>query len=290
MFIVQPSLRARLSQTWSDEEIFAKADLVVIATVVSTKETKERSTLPDMKPPVKVSGVETEFETRLVLKGKKNITKFGVHYYEAHEEFTNGPELIEIPKGEHPTYLLFLTKDNDGRYAPATNQTDPATTAVFRLRGANGVRGYGPEPQLRNERAGQQWTYQQMLEKADLVVKAAWVSTKNTDERSVLPDTDIPSIGITSEFEINFVLKGPKDVKKLELHHYKFQDDDDTFRYVAPQLIRIIPPVTRGEREYSGGGEFVLFVKKESDGRYAPVTGQTDPALSSVLELVPALY
>jgi hypothetical protein len=243
-----------------------------------------------MKPAVRVSGVETEFETRLVLKGKKNITRFRLHHYKTDEEITNGPELIEIPKDGHPTYLLFLIKENDGRYAPATDQTDPAVTAVYRLRGANGVRGYGPEPQLRNERSGQQWTYQQMLEKAELVVKAAWVSTKNTDERCTLPDTDIPGIGATSEFEINFVLKGPKDVKKLDLHHYKFQDDDDTFRYLAPQLIRIIPPVTRGERQYPGGGEFLLFVIKESDDRYAPVTGQTDPALSSVLELVPALY
>jgi hypothetical protein len=225
-----------------------------------------------------------------VLKGAKNITRFRLHHYKTDDEITNGPWLVQIPRGEHPTYLLFLTKEGDGRYAPATAQIDPAGTAVHRLRGANGVRGAEPEPQLRNKHSGQQWTYQQMFEKADLVVKAEWVSTKDTDERSTLRDTDVKGMGVTSEFEIHFVVKGPKDVKKFELHHYKFQDEDDAFRAYPPQLIRIIPPVTRDGRHYPGGGEFLLFLIKELDGRYAPVTGQTDPAVSSVLQLIPALF
>jgi len=280
-------LDARLVKSWSEEEIFEKADLVVIATVVSTKETQERSTLPDIQPPIEVCGMEADLETRLVFKGEKNITKFRLHYYKTDEEFTNGPWLIEIPKGEQPTYLLFLTKENDGRYAPATDQTDPAGNAVIRLRGANGVRGHGPEPQLHNGRSGQQWTYPKMLEKADLVVKADWVSTKGTDERTTLLGKDVTGIGVTSEFTINFVLKGPKDPEKLRLHHYKFQDEDDAFRAYPPQLIRIVPPVIRNGRQYPGGGKYLLFLTKESDGRYAPVTGQTDPAVSSVLELTP---
>ena len=111
-----------------------------------------------------------------------------------------------------------------------------------------------------------------------------------TDERSSLPETDIAGIGVTGEFETNFVLKGPQSVKNIRLHYYKFQDEDDAFRAYPPQLIRIVPPVTRDGKHYGGGGEYLLFVTKEADGRYAPVTGQRDPALSSVLELVPALY
>lgn len=129
-----------------------------------------------------------------------------------------------------------------------------------------------------------------MLEKAELVVKAEWVSTKKTDERSTLSDTAIEVIGVTTEFEVNFVLKGPREVKKIDLHHYKFHDEDDTFRALPPQLIRIMPPFNRGEHQFPGGGEYLLFLTREPDGRYAPVTGQTDPAVSSVLQLVPALF
>ena len=32
-------------------------------------------------------------------------------------------------------------------------------------------------------------------------------------------------------------------------------------------------------------GRFILFLKLESDGRYAPVSGQTDPALFDVVKL-----
>jgi hypothetical protein len=98
VFSVAPSLRARFVRSWTDQEIFEKADLVVIARVVSIRNTGERSTLPDLTPPVKVTGVEADFETYLVLKGTKAITKFRLHYYATQEQFTNGPWLVEIPE------------------------------------------------------------------------------------------------------------------------------------------------------------------------------------------------
>jgi hypothetical protein len=131
------------------------------------------------------------------------------------------------------------------------------------------------------------WTYQEMLQKADLVVMAEWVSTKDTDERTTLPDTRPPVkvFGVTTEFEVSVVFKGGKDVQKLGLHHYRFQYEDEALRPFAPQLIRILEPVRRDGVDYPGGGKFLLFLVREKDGRYAPVTGQTDPALFSVLNL-----
>lgn len=143
--VPQP-LVARPTQNWTDQEIFEKADLVVIANVISSRVTDERSTLPDIEPPVKVIGVETEFETCVVLKGPKEVSKLRLHHYKTDEEFTNGPILIEIPLGRRHTYLLFLVKESDGRYAPATGQTDPATSSVLQLRGATGPRIDSPEP------------------------------------------------------------------------------------------------------------------------------------------------
>ncbi len=77
VFSVAPSLHARLVRSWTDQEIFEKADLIVIAKVISTENTNERSKLTDLSPPVNVTGVEADFETCLVLKGPKTITKFG---------------------------------------------------------------------------------------------------------------------------------------------------------------------------------------------------------------------
>lgn len=128
-----------------------------------------------------------------------------------------------------------------------------------------------------------------MFEKADLVVIAAWISTKDTDERSTLQDVEpaVKVIGVTTEFETRLVLKGTKDIKKFQLHHYRFQNEEDARWANHPSLV-IIHGLMHDKDgfEYAGGGIFLLFLTKEPDGRYAPVTGQTDPAAFSVLKLL----
>jgi hypothetical protein len=279
---------ARITKAWRDQEVFDKADLVVIAQVVATKDSDERSTILTHN----VIGVLSEFKTQLILKGEKSIKSFQLHYYKLASKsdaqtIANGPALIEIPEGKHPTYLLFLMREGDGRYAPATDQTDPAAHSVLRLRGANGVQGEEPEPQVDEARSERRWDYLAMFEESELVVLAHWRSAQDTDERGILPNTKTKVVGVTTVFEATVVLKGPKDGNKIALHHYRFQEEGDAFRYFSPQLLRIIEPVNRDGRYSPGGGEFLLFLVRESDGRFAPVTGQTDPAISSVLRVVP---
>jgi hypothetical protein len=114
-----------------------------------------------------------------------------------------------------------------------------------------------------------------MFDKADLVTIAYVVSTKDTEERSTILD-GIKVIGVATEFKSALILKGPKGVTNFQLHHYRFQSESDRENIAnSPALLQIGPyhPV------------FLLFLVKESDGRYAPVTGQTDPAMFSVLPL-----
>ncbi len=125
-------------------------------------------------------------------------------------------------------------------------------------------------------RIAQSWTYQEIFDKADLVVIARYVSTKDTNERTALSEglpEPVEVIGIVSEFNTCLILKGPRDITKFQLHHYRLSG----------------PPVGNGPalvRVASGRQPaFVLFLVRELDGRYAPVTGQTDPAAFSVLEL-----
>src|SRR6266446_2495500 len=139
--------KARITKAWEDQEVFDKADLVVIGQVTSTRDTEERNTVLTHN----VIGVVTEFRTQLILKGEESIKSLQLHHYRLASKsdaqtIANGPALIEIPKDKHPTYLLFLIRETDGKYAPATDQTDPAAKSVLRLRGANGVQGEEPEP------------------------------------------------------------------------------------------------------------------------------------------------
>jgi hypothetical protein len=121
------------------------------------------------------------------------------------------------------------------------------------------------------------WTYQQMYEKADLVVIAYGVSTRDTAERTTLSDLEphVPVIGVVSEFKTSLVLKGPRDTGTFLLHHYRLASPRDQLAANSPNLIRL------SEAHLP----FLMFLVKEPDGRYAPVTGQTDPALYSVIEL-----
>jgi hypothetical protein len=78
------------------------------------------------------------------------------------------------------------------------------------------------------------------------------------------------------EFAVRLTLKGSKDVGKLLLHHYRLSIEENRWGYGAPNLLEIRP---------QGHPTFLMFLVKEKDGRYAPVTGQFDPAVLSVLEL-----
>ena len=72
---------ARISKYWSDQEIYDKADLVVIARPVSTQETNEQTVLPDIAPHVQVIGLSTIFDVRAVMKGDRDLKSLILHHY-----------------------------------------------------------------------------------------------------------------------------------------------------------------------------------------------------------------
>lgn len=140
VFMTLQPLHARVSRQWGYQEMFDRSDLVVIATVISTKDAGARVTLPDYVPLLNVIPVITEFEVKAAFKGGKAIKKFSLfHYrYESEDEqfeSANNPELIKIDPDAPGTFLLFLTKDRAGRYVPVTGQTDPTALSVLDLRG-----------------------------------------------------------------------------------------------------------------------------------------------------------
>jgi hypothetical protein len=141
---------ARLVEMFPYEQMFSKSDLIVIARpITKTADTDERTFFPDMveqtdngpKQPVPAIGVQTTFHVEYVLKGDGELKQFVLHHY---REIPDPPGVVSldgagtvsfdpsVSKGMD--FLLFLTKDKDGRYIPYGSQLDP-DTVIFSLNG-----------------------------------------------------------------------------------------------------------------------------------------------------------
>ncbi len=72
---------ARLINSRSFRELDKRADIIVVAKPVSTKDTAEQINLPHISPDIHVVGLSSEFEVSLVLKGDNSLKKLVVHHY-----------------------------------------------------------------------------------------------------------------------------------------------------------------------------------------------------------------
>jgi hypothetical protein len=120
---------ARGVAMWSYQELIDKSDLVVLATPTATGYTKETIGIIGQQ----AIGVETKFTIIAVFKGDKTLKNFTLHHYCTPDSIThvaNGPDFIAFEPVTNPTlpqrtFILFLIKEADGRYAPVVGQTDP---------------------------------------------------------------------------------------------------------------------------------------------------------------------
>ena len=128
---------ARPVAYWPYDKLTQEADLIVVATPVSVRDTAEKTTIPGIQRtgadnvgrPVPAIGVETTFEVLSVLKGDPASKKFVFyHLHEAEksdEPMVNGPGLVSFEPKEKKRFLLFLKRESDGRCSSLTGQTDP---------------------------------------------------------------------------------------------------------------------------------------------------------------------
>jgi len=84
----------------------------------------------------------------------------------------------------------------------------------------------------------------------------------------------IKSIGVETVFAVSAVLKGDATVKQFTLHHYR--EAKPSIASDGPSLVRFDPSDMKARSSY------LLFLVRESDGRFAPVGGQTDPGMKSI--------
>ena len=226
-------LTARPVNCLSYQELFAKSDLVVIAKPLSTHDLTEQTVLPDIGPDVHVVGLSTKFAVRLVIKGDKSVKRIVLHHYRLEnpkELMMNGPLLVSFDPAEMKSFLLFLKKEANGRFAPINGQTDPGACGII------------------------------PADIIDLVVIAKPVSAKKQVDETTWPGQSPPVhlVGYQTEFTVQEVLKGDKSVKKFVLHHYERSGEN-----MASMGIDFKPDPAQS---------YLLFLKKEADGRFAPIT------------------
>jgi hypothetical protein len=124
------------------------------------------------------------------------------------------------------------------------------------------------------------WSYADLFAKSEFVVIATPLTeSRDTSERMTLQDISPPVrvIGVTTDFRILYVLKGSKR-HRFKLHHYREPPP-------KPNVIVMGGPNLASFDPAKGHKRYLLFLVREADGRFAPVSGQRDPANVSVQEL-----
>jgi hypothetical protein len=136
--------QARLIEVLNYQQLLEKSDLVVIATPkTKTIDTKEQAFFENVvqqdengkQRKVKSIGVETVFAVSAVLKGDKTTKRFTLHHFREAQSGPSmgGPVLVFFDPSDMSklsSYLLFLVREPDGRFAPTGGQTDPGYKAI----------------------------------------------------------------------------------------------------------------------------------------------------------------
>jgi len=135
------------------------------------------------------------------------------------------------------------------------------------------------------------WDYENLTKQADLIVIASYAKSKKTDkseptsigiakgmkvtESSITFDTN-PLMGKVNlaEFKVQTVLKGKIKDDSLVVKHLRIpeglNEKRKAFYYIrGPRFIKL-----------KANTSYIMFLKKDKDGSWIPLSGQTDPWLS----------
>lgn len=154
LFGAIPTAGARVvAEDFTLSTLFQKAEFIVVAyPLTKTIDTNERGFFPYLQDGVTgqkepAIGVETLFKVVYVLKGDRRVKQFLLHHYREPDHpgkiIVDGPGTVffDPDDKERGSYLMFLTKERDGRYAPYgdrkfapyAGQTDPNDITIIAL-------------------------------------------------------------------------------------------------------------------------------------------------------------
>jgi hypothetical protein len=114
---------------WSEAELSAASDLVVVGRALKVKDLDETNSLGWSSTATfqsRIRGVETTFKIAAVRKGTPANDQIVLHHYR--EEIgwgltPNSPNFISFTPGGTNEYLLYLKLEGTNRYAPAACRT-----------------------------------------------------------------------------------------------------------------------------------------------------------------------
>jgi hypothetical protein len=135
------SAHARGVRLWSDAELMAASDLVVVGRPIKVEDLDEVNTVlwPGNN---KLLGIEATFAVSKVLKGDFTNRTVVLHYYRWENRYktsdmesaigsdVNSPGLIYLTPTNTNQFLLYLVSDGASRYAPASGQLDSAGCSI----------------------------------------------------------------------------------------------------------------------------------------------------------------
>ena len=123
---------------WPYDKLTAEADLIVIATPTTVKDTGKKTELPggirmtgddNVPRAIPAIAMEATFEVLSVLKGDEKGKDFIFHYLRQEPPPTkpiiNGAGLVTFDPSRKQRYLLFLRREPEGGYSSLTGQIDP---------------------------------------------------------------------------------------------------------------------------------------------------------------------
>jgi hypothetical protein len=132
------------------------------------------------------------------------------------------------------------------------------------------------------------WTFQELAAKSDLIEIIEAIRDDSATD-SFKPDSLSRFVAINTCFRVHAVLKGEVEDKKITVLH--FRDEEDVAN--GPMCADFSFSVTYNEERFVDGKRvgsassgdahrpmWLAFLKKRADGRFEPVTGHYDSALS----------
>jgi hypothetical protein len=149
-----------------------------------------------------------------------------------------------------------------------------------------GIVGFVGIVGIADARVHRAWSYPELMKAADLVVIVTPGATTATGRKVAFSDiTQVDQAGnkvalmgerLETDLEVVVVMKGKpldvrgKDSTRIILYHLR-ESPQPAMSVNGPGLVSFDPSTKR---------QYVMFLVREKDGRYAAVSGQTDPDMA----------
>ena len=122
---------------------------------------------------------------------------------------------------------------------------------------------------LASARPVKRWSFQELTEKADLVIVGTVSSAadaKNHEYAAAKADT---WVAVDTVFSVNSILKGELKSATLTVRHHRYHDRKAEIEVIdGPSFVKFNSQLKN---------RYLMFLRRNAEGLYEPLTGQYDP-------------